>query len=113
MYVSLLPAEGSCGLRPEVPNTESLRWIGLGWRLALPPATLCGARAQVLKEEILPALERLRREKGQFLEWQAAGASIERLRRFCVAYRLASTERCARAPAGAAPAPAPRAACKC
>jgi hypothetical protein len=60
-----------------------------------PLATPGGARAQVLKEEILPALERLRREKGQFLEWQAAGASIERLRRFCVAYRLASTERCA------------------
>lgn len=50
---------------------------------------------QVLKEEILPALERLRREKGQFLEWQAANANIDRLRRFCVAYRIVETERCA------------------
>ncbi|KAK9836025.1 hypothetical protein WJX81_006911 [Elliptochloris bilobata] len=47
----------------------------------------------VLKEEILPALERLRREKGQFLEWQAANANIDRLRRFCVAYRIVETER--------------------
>ena len=53
---------------------------------------------QVLKEEILPALERLRREKGQFLEWQAANANIDRLRRFCVAYRVVETERCAAAP---------------
>ena len=87
---------------------------GLSFRRALSLEVSSSSRErQVLKEEILPALERLRREKGQFLEWQAAGASIERLRRFCVAYRLASTERCARAPAGAAPAPAPRAACKC
>ena len=49
----------------------------------------------MLKEEILPALERLRREKGQFLEWQAANANIDRLRRFCVAYRIVETERCA------------------
>lgn len=47
-----------------------------------------------MNEEILPACERLRREKGQYMEWQAANANADRLRRFCVAYRYVEAQRC-------------------
>ncbi len=46
-----------------------------------------------MNEEILPACERLRREKGQYMEWQAASASADRLRRFCVAFRYVEAQR--------------------
>ncbi|EIE18219.1 RecF/RecN/SMC protein [Coccomyxa subellipsoidea C-169] len=48
---------------------------------------------KVMNEEILPACERLRREKGQYMEWQAANANADRLRRFCVAYRYVQAQR--------------------
>ena len=41
---------------------------------------------QVLAEDIVPALDKLRKEKGQYMEWQAANANLDRQRRFCVAY---------------------------
>lgn len=53
-----------------------------------------GRACQVMNEEILPACERLRREKGQYMEWQAANANADRLRRFCVAYRYVEAQRC-------------------
>ncbi len=53
----------------------------------------CTHMRQVMNEEILPACERLRREKGQYMEWQAANANADRLRRFCVAYRYVQAQR--------------------
>ena len=49
--------------------------------------------AQVMNEEILPACERLRREKGQYMEWQAENAKLDGLRRFCVAFRYVEAQR--------------------
>ena len=46
-----------------------------------------------MNEEILPACERLRREKGQYMEWQAENAKLDALRRFCVAYRYVEAQR--------------------
>ncbi|KAK9805921.1 hypothetical protein WJX73_005152 [Symbiochloris irregularis] len=40
----------------------------------------------VLAEEILPSLERLRREKGEYMQFQAAELMLDRLRRFVKAY---------------------------
>lgn len=48
---------------------------------------------QVMNEEILPACERLRREKGQYMEWQAENAKLDSLRRFCVAFRYVDAQR--------------------
>lgn len=50
---------------------------------------------QVLTEDISPALDKLRREKVQYMEWQNATNSLEKLRRFCVAYKYVEAERCA------------------
>ncbi len=48
---------------------------------------------QVMNEEILPACERLRREKGQYMEWQAESAKLDSLRRFCIAHRYVQAQR--------------------
>ena len=48
---------------------------------------------QVLHEDILPALEKLRKEKGQYMEWQAADAKLGHLKRFCAAYRYQEAQR--------------------
>jgi structural maintenance of chromosome 2 len=37
-------------------------------------------------EEILPTIEKLRKERGDYMKWAAGNDSLERLRRFCVAY---------------------------
>lgn len=47
---------------------------------------------KVLSEDIMPALDKLRREKVQYMEWQNATASLDRLRRFCVAYKFVEAE---------------------
>ena len=56
------------------------------------------AAVQVLAEDIVPALEKLRKEKGQYMEWQAANANLDRQRRFCVA--LTWGEKCQCVPPG-------------
>ncbi|KAL0051178.1 hypothetical protein WJX82_003135 [Trebouxia sp. C0006] len=48
---------------------------------------------KVLHEDILPALEKLRKEKGQYMEWQAADAKLGHLKRFCAAYRYQEAQR--------------------
>lgn len=48
---------------------------------------------QVLADDILPALERLKRERGDYMEWQAANAKLDRLRRFCVAFQYVEAKR--------------------
>ena len=47
---------------------------------------------QVLAEEIVPGLEKLRKEKAQYMEWATRNGSIERLRRYCVAYEFVRAE---------------------
>ena len=47
---------------------------------------------QVLNEDILPALEKLRAERSQYMQWQAASAQQDRLKRFCVAYQYQQAE---------------------
>ncbi len=47
---------------------------------------------QVLNEDILPALEKLRTERSQYMQWQAASAQQDRLKRFCVAYQYHQAE---------------------
>ena len=50
--------------------------------------------SQVLAEEILPALERLRREKGNYMQYQATEATLDRLRRFVHAYQYVGAQKC-------------------
>ena len=47
----------------------------------------------MLTEDISPALDKLRREKVQYMEWQNATKGLDKLRRFCVAYKYAEAER--------------------
>lgn len=54
---------------------------------------MCVSLLQVLHEDILPALEKLRKEKGQYMEWQAADAKLGHLKRFCAAYRYQEAQR--------------------
>ena len=44
--------------------------------------------AQLLEEDILPALEKLRKERGDYMRWTSANDKLERMRRFCVAYEF-------------------------
>ena len=48
---------------------------------------------KLLDQEILPALEKLRRERMQYMQWANGNAELERLRRFCVAYDYAQAEK--------------------
>lgn len=48
---------------------------------------------QVLTEDISPALDKLRGEKVQYMEWNKMQQSLDRLRRYCVAYRYVEAER--------------------
>ena len=51
------------------------------------------AAHQVLEEEILPALEKLRKERGSYMQWVSASDQLDRLRRFCIAYEFANAEK--------------------
>ena len=46
---------------------------------------------KVLQEEILPALQKLRKERGQYMQWASSGSQLEQLRRFCIAYEYTSS----------------------
>jgi len=46
---------------------------------------------KVLQEEILPALQKLRKERGQYMQWASSGSQLEQLRRFCVAYEYSTS----------------------
>jgi len=46
-------------------------------------------------EDIMPALDKLRKEKVHFMEWQEATANLERLERFCIAYKYSEAKRLA------------------
>lgn len=51
---------------------------------------------RVLQEDIQPALDKLRGEKAAYMEWQGASAKLDRLRRFCVAFRYEEAQRLVR-----------------
>jgi structural maintenance of chromosome 2 len=42
---------------------------------------------QVLSENIMPALEKLRSEREEYMSWAAANQDIDRLKRFVVAHQ--------------------------
>ncbi|KAK3249583.1 Structural maintenance of chromosomes protein 2 [Cymbomonas tetramitiformis] len=48
---------------------------------------------KVLEEDILPALERLKKERGEYMEWQTANDQLDRLRRFCIAYEYIQAQK--------------------
>ncbi|KAF1899423.1 hypothetical protein Lal_00019551 [Lupinus albus] len=48
---------------------------------------------KLLDQEILPALEKLRKERTQYMQWANGNAELDRLRRFCVAYEYVQAER--------------------
>eukprot|EP01018_Ginkgo_biloba_P015432 Gb_17843 [translate_table: standard] len=47
----------------------------------------------VLAQEILPALEKLRKERGQYMQWANGNAELDRLKRFCIAYEFVQAEK--------------------
>ncbi|KAG5558356.1 hypothetical protein RHGRI_008323 [Rhododendron griersonianum] len=48
---------------------------------------------KLLDHEILPALEKLRKERMQYLQWSNGNAELDRLKRFCIAYEYVEEER--------------------
>lgn len=48
---------------------------------------------KLLDEEILPALEKLRKERSQYMQWANGNAELDRLRRFCIAYEYVQAEK--------------------
>ncbi|CAJ1978139.1 unnamed protein product [Sphenostylis stenocarpa] len=48
---------------------------------------------KLLDQEILPALEKLRKEKTQYMQWANGNAELDRLRRFVIAFEYVRAER--------------------
>ncbi|KAL6613984.1 hypothetical protein ACP70R_036254 [Stipagrostis hirtigluma subsp. patula] len=48
---------------------------------------------KLLDDEILPALEKLRKERCQYMKWANGNAELDRLKRFCIAYEFVQAER--------------------
>ncbi|XP_052188076.1 structural maintenance of chromosomes protein 2-1-like [Diospyros lotus] len=48
---------------------------------------------KLLDQEILPALEKLRKERMQYMQWANGNAELDRLNRFCVAYAYVQAEK--------------------
>ncbi|KAJ4972330.1 hypothetical protein NE237_005429 [Protea cynaroides] len=48
---------------------------------------------KLLDQEILPALEKLRKERMQYMQWANGNAELDRLRRFCIAYEFVQAEK--------------------
>lgn len=91
------------GVQSEEHTVTALQTGGLGmkWRRRAPlPALRRRRQAQVLQDEIMPALDKLRKEKQQYNEWQGARDSVDKLQRFCVAYNYVQAQGCARQRAG-------------
>lgn len=47
----------------------------------------------LLDNEILPALEKLRKERTQYMQWANGNADLDRLKRFCIAYDYVQAEK--------------------
>ncbi|GAV68102.1 SMC_N domain-containing protein/SMC_hinge domain-containing protein, partial [Cephalotus follicularis] len=48
---------------------------------------------KLLDQEILPALEKLRKERTQYMQWASGNAELDRLKRFCIAYEYDRAEK--------------------
>ncbi|KAJ6393911.1 hypothetical protein OIU77_023198 [Salix suchowensis] len=48
---------------------------------------------KLLDQEILPALEKLRKERMQYMQWANGNAELDRLKRFCTAYDYVQAEK--------------------
>ncbi|KAI3693000.1 hypothetical protein L6452_32826 [Arctium lappa] len=48
---------------------------------------------KLLDQEILPALEKLRKERMQYMQWSNGNAELDRLKRFCIAYEYVQAEK--------------------
>ncbi|GFZ15190.1 structural maintenance of chromosomes (SMC) family protein [Actinidia rufa] len=48
---------------------------------------------KLLDHEILPALEKLRKERMQYMQWANGNAELDRLKRFCIAYEYVQEEK--------------------
>ncbi|CAK9181529.1 unnamed protein product [Ilex paraguariensis] len=48
---------------------------------------------KLLDQEILPALEKLRKERMQYMQWAHGNAELDRLKRFCIAYEYVHAEK--------------------
>ncbi|KAG6549852.1 hypothetical protein Mapa_008834 [Marchantia paleacea] len=47
----------------------------------------------LLKQDILPALEKLRKERAQYQQWTSGNVQLDRLERFCTAFEYSEAER--------------------
>lgn len=48
---------------------------------------------KLVDQEILPALEKLRKERMQYMQWANGNDKLERLKRFCIAYEYTQAEK--------------------
>lgn len=48
---------------------------------------------KLLDQEILPALEKLRKERMQYMQWVNGNAELDHLKRFCIAYEFVQAEK--------------------
>ncbi|KAI3778098.1 hypothetical protein L2E82_07123 [Cichorium intybus] len=48
---------------------------------------------KLLDQEILPALQKLRKERMQYMQWSNGNAELDRLKRFCIAYEYVEAEK--------------------
>ncbi|XP_072964208.1 structural maintenance of chromosomes protein 2-1-like isoform X1 [Typha angustifolia] len=48
---------------------------------------------KLLDQEILPALEKLRKERMQYMQWANGNAELDRIKRFCVAFEFVQAEK--------------------
>lgn len=48
---------------------------------------------KLLDDEILPALDKLRKERTQYMQWANGNAELDRLKRFCIAYEYVQAEK--------------------
>ncbi|KAL6580577.1 Structural maintenance of chromosomes protein 2-2 [Orobanche minor] len=48
---------------------------------------------KLLDQEILPALEKLRKERTQYMQWANGNADLDRLKRYCIAYEYVQAEK--------------------
>lgn len=48
---------------------------------------------KLLDQEILPALEKLRKERMQYMQWVNGNAELDCLKRFCIAYEFVQAEK--------------------
>ncbi|KAL2540045.1 Structural maintenance of chromosomes protein 2-1 [Abeliophyllum distichum] len=48
---------------------------------------------KLLDQEILPALEKLKKERMQYMQWSNGNAKLDRMKRYCIAYEYVQAEK--------------------